>query len=148
MDNLIKKGKMGGRRANSGRKSGFIGYWKGKKRPDAKYEHLRNYDKFGKDNIFSKIKFCADKHPRWSGGKWIYWRKQALIRDNYTCQECNLYDPDVMQVDHIDSSIKANMYSKINHNINNLKTLCANCHARKTIKRRREKAKNKSFYSL
>lgn len=84
----------------------------------------------------------GDKHPRWKGGKWTYWRKQALIRDNYTCKICGLYDIEIMDVDHIEP-IRCTLRERREieretdiqlHGINNLQTLCPNCHKRKTIK--------------
>jgi 5-methylcytosine-specific restriction endonuclease McrA len=84
----------------------------------------------------------GEKHPRWKGGKWLYWRKQALIRDNYTCRQCGLYDLEIMDVDHIEP-IKCTLRERREieretdiqlHGIDNLQTLCPNCHKRKTIK--------------
>lgn len=49
-------------------KKGGVGFWSGKKRPDM----LGNkYKKpvFGKDNVFSRLKFVGSAHPRWKGGK-------------------------------------------------------------------------------
>lgn len=84
----------------------------------------------------------GNKHPNWKGGKWIYWRRQALVRDNYTCRDCGLYDKDIMDVDHIEP-IKCTLLERRVlerdrdiqlHGIDNLQTLCPNCHKRKTIK--------------
>jgi hypothetical protein len=76
----------------------------------------------------------GELHPRWKGGKWIYWRKQALIRDDYTCRTCGLRDIEIMDVDHIDPKRDSTGRFKLeNHDINNLQTLCPNCHKRKSI---------------
>lgn len=84
----------------------------------------------------------GEKHPRWKGGKWLYWRRQALIRDNYTCKHCGLYDKEIMDVDHI-VPIRATLKERREmekqkdidiNGINNLQTLCPNCHKRKTIR--------------
>lgn len=78
------------------------------------------------------------KNPNWKDGKWRYVRKQVLIRDNYTCQHCNLKEPDIMVVDHI---LPKSIYPELRLDLNNLVTLCPNCHARKTNK----DYKNKMF---
>lgn len=148
----IEKGKIGGWRPNSGRKPGFIGYWRGKKRDDFTKEKISRNRKgkyMGKDNIFSRLKFQAENHPRWNGGSWLYWKKQVLIRDNYTCQKCFLYDPEVMTVDHIIPVKKTGeKRNKTKHDISNLQTLCANCHLRKTKVEKREGSHCKSYYSM
>lgn len=149
IEKVIIKGKIGGWRPNSGRKPGFVGYWTGKKRPGAKSEHLKAYHKKGEENVFAKLKYPAEEHPRWKGGTWLYWRKKVLIRDNYTCQICKLYDPEVMQVDHITAkSILKKKGIAVTYDMNNLWTLCANCHARKTSQDRKHGAKSKSYYTI
>lgn len=146
---IIEKGKYGGWRPNSGRKSGFVGYWKGKKRPGLMGCGNWGKPKYGDENIFSKINFGGDKHPNWKGGTWLYWKKQTMLRDNYTCQMCNLYDPEVVVVDHIiPNKVTGKKYIDKEHDINNLQTLCANCHLKKSRLERKEGAKNKSYYSL
>ncbi len=90
----------------------------------------------------------GDKHPRWRGGGWLYWRKQALIRDNYTCQHCQLHEVDIMDVDHI-MPIRCSLSERRNiekladiqlHGIDNLQTLCPNCHKRKTLQQIKSKS--------
>lgn len=147
-ENKIIKGKKGGWRPNSGRKPGFVGYWLNKKRPDMVGNKYKK-PVFGKDNIFSRLNFKAEKHPRWKGGGWLYWKKQALVRDNYICQKCNLHDPEVMIVDHIISNKKTGKrYIDNGHDLNNLQTLCANCHLKKSRLEKRENARTKSYYTL
>ena len=73
----------------------------------------------------------------WVGGKIKYWINQAKIRDNYTCQVCGLKDLEIMEVDHIKPKSK---FPELTLELNNLLTLCPNCHARKT---NREKKQNK-----
>lgn len=56
-------------------------------------------------------------------------RHYTLLRDNYTCQGCGLKDEEIVQVDHIKNSA---LFPELKENIDNLQTLCPNCHARKT----------------
>lgn len=70
------------------------------------------------------------------GGKWLYWRKQTLIRDDYTCQICGLREIGLMDVDHIKP---ISIYPELKYEINNLVTLCPNCHRRKTNRERKNK---------
>jgi len=148
MAQVIEKGKRGGWRPNSGRKSGFVGYWLGKKRPEMVGNKFK-IPVYGEANIFSKLKFPAEQHPNWKGGTWLFWRKKALERDNYTCQKCLLHDPEVMLVDHIIPNKKTGKrYNENNHDLNNLQTLCANCHLKKTREEKKEGAHRKSYYSL
>lgn len=67
----------------------------------------------------------------WSGGNWRYWKTQALIRDDYTCQVCGFSERAIMEVDHIKQRSK---FPELALDINNLVTLCPNCHRRKTIR--------------
>jgi len=65
----------------------------------------------------------------------ITWaRKNALIRDDYTCQVCGLREVELVEVDHIvQCSQRPDLYA----DINNLMVLCPNCHKRKTIRDRK-----------
>lgn len=79
----------------------------------------------------------GDKHPRWKGGVCgKYWAKKCLIRDDYTCQICRLRDREIMQVDHI---LPKRSHSELKFVLKNLRTICPNCHERKS---RHEKSKN------
>lgn len=78
--------------------------------------------------------FVGERHPAWKGGSWPYYRRIIKIRDNFTCQECGLYDPEVMHVDHIIPKSKDPSLAK---DPDNLVTLCANCHMRKTNKEKK-----------
>lgn len=148
----IEKGKIGGWRPNSGRKPGFRGYWKGKKRPDMIGNKYKKPE-YGKDNPMNRLgiglKMRKENHPNWKGGSWLYWKTQRLIKDGYTCQKCFLYDPEVMTVDHIIPNSKTGKKLKDNiHDINNLQTLCANCHLKKTKSEKREGAHTMNYYSI
>jgi hypothetical protein len=82
-------------------------YWTGKKRPE----------------------MAGDSNPSWAGGADKYWKRQALIRDDYTCRVCGLRDPEIMEVDHI---VPKSVVPELRHELNNLVTLCPNDHRRKT----------------
>ena len=84
---------------------------------------------------FKKGQNVGAKHPRWKGGTIIYWRKQAMKRDNYTCKNCGLREPKIMQVHHLigftGTEKERNRKRKYApQDINNLVTLCPNCHER------------------
>lgn len=88
-----------------------------------------------KDNLpkttFKTGDKIGKKHPRWKGGKWLYWRKQVLIRDNYTCQVCKLQEKDIMDVAHLKGYENNGKNRRYNiHNIEHLITFCPNCHRR------------------
>ena len=74
--------------------------------------------------------------PNWKGGNWGYKKVEAKTRDDYTCQICGLRDPEIMEVDHIKPKIK---YPELALEINNLITLCPNCHRRKTNRELRQR---------
>lgn len=65
----------------------------------------------------------------WAGGKWPYKKRQVKTRDNYTCQICGLRDPEIMEVDHIKPKKR---FPELALELENLVTLCPNCHRRKT----------------
>lgn len=67
----------------------------------------------------------------WSGGNWKYWKKQALLRDDYMCKICFHREPEIMEVDHIKQKSK---FPELKLVLDNLVTLCPNCHRRKTIR--------------
>jgi hypothetical protein len=80
----------------------------------------------------------GDKCPFWKGGislnpYAVDWTKSLRIaireRDKYTCQLCGKKQEDVaFSVHHID-------YNKLNCNIDNLITLCKNCHTKTNMNR-------------
>jgi HNH endonuclease len=74
----------------------------------------------------------------WKGTDDKYWRYKCLERDNYTCRECKLREPEIMEVDHIKQKGK---HPQLRYVLNNLQTLCPNCHKRKTIKELKQKKK-------
>lgn len=84
----------------------------------------------------AKVLFGPD-HPKWKGGRCgKYWGKQCLERDDYICQVCGLRDEEIMQVDHIKPK---SLFPELKFDLNNLRTICPNCHERKS---RREKSRH------
>jgi hypothetical protein len=81
----------------------------------------------GRNKISSVHK--NEKNFNWKGGTMKWARKQTKIRDNYTCQICGLRDIEIMEVDHIKPKCD---YPEIMHSLDNLITICPNCHRRKT----------------
>lgn len=87
---------------------------------------------------------AAEKHSNWKGGSWSYWQRFVHARDKGTCKHCGLYDPQVMQVDHIIPARNFSRYKKLSvdlvpdeakgilYNPDNMQLLCANCHCRKS----------------
>ena len=69
------------------------------------------------------------KHSHnWKGGTSIR-KQEAKIRDDYTCQVCGLREPEIMEVDHI---FPKSRFKDKEFELENLITLCPNCHRRKT----------------
>jgi hypothetical protein len=71
----------------------------------------------------------------WKGGKESYQKRQALKRDDYTCRRCGLRDEEIAVVDHIKPK---SIYPELREVLENLQTLCPNCHARKSIAEKKE----------
>jgi hypothetical protein len=81
-------------------------------------------------------KMMGPNSPNWIVGTQKYWNDQCKIRDDYTCQICGFREPEIMNADHI---LPKSVYSELKFELNNLVTLCPNCHARKTIRERKTK---------
>ena len=76
-----------------------------------------HFAKSGEDNKF------------WKNGSIAFWKRKVLDRDKNTCQSCNFSEEGIMEVDHIiEKSIGGQ------NRLDNLITLCPNCHRRKTNK--------------
>jgi len=78
--------------------------------------------------------FEGKDNPNWAGGSKYYVKQKALERDEYKCQKCGFKDIQIMCVDHI---LPKSIYPELALDINNLQTLCPNCHARKTLNDRK-----------
>ena len=77
------------------------------------------------------ISMSKDGAPFWRGGRMDWWRIQVLKRDNFTCRDCKLRDPDIVEANHIKSQKE---HPELKHVVANGETLCPNCHKKKTIK--------------
>lgn len=74
----------------------------------------------------------GENHWNWKGGissKLL--NLKCKERDDWTCQSCLLREPEIMEVDHVKSKAR---FPELQHDLNNLITLCPNCHKRKTLK--------------
>lgn len=107
---------------------------KGKRGNNTGNRHSEETKKRISQNLYGKYR--GDKNPSWKGGKWRWIKKQALLRDDYTCQICGLREPEIMEVDHIKPK---SIYPNFKNDLNNLITLCPNCHRRKTLREYRNK---------
>lgn len=98
----------------------------------------KNHSPETKKKISNKLygKYRGDNNPSWKGGKWRWVKNKALLRDDYTCQDCGLRDEYIMDVDHI---IPKSVRKELLCDIDNLITRCPNCHRRKTLKEYKEK---------
>lgn len=105
----------------------------GKKRPSFSKEWIKNIGLAQK----------GEKGSNWQGGKsfelygvdWTDELKESIRkRDNYICQECGIHQDELtgfskkLDIHHID-------YNKHNLNLNNLISLCRECHAKTNHKR-------------
>jgi len=84
-------------------------------------------------NHFKNQKGESSYH--WKGGKELYQKQKALLRDDYTCQRCGLRDEEIVVVDHIKPKC---IYPELREVIENLQTLCPNCHMRKSKAEKKE----------
>lgn len=88
---------------------------------------------------FKKGQNIGDKHPRWTGGKWCWARREVLKRDDYTCQICGLREPEIMDVAHKED-VKGDQNRRYTvQDLNNLFTACPNDHRRFDNQKRNSK---------
>lgn len=85
----------------------------------------------GDKNYFHTHKYEGIKNCNWAGGRADRFRRLILKRDDYTCQVCGLKDEEIVQVDHIKPRSK---FPELSFDISNGRTLCPNCHERKSNK--------------
>lgn len=74
-----------------------------------------------------------ERNGNWSGGSKRTMANYVLTRDDYVCQVCGHREPEIMEVDHIKPK---SVYPEFALDMNNLVTLCPNCHRRKTNRER------------
>lgn len=89
----------------------------------------------------------GENNPSWLGGKYSKQvrqriRRTVLLRDNYTCVSCGLEDrtPGFLDIDH---TLEVCDRPDLKDDVSNCKTLCPNCHRRKTIESIRSRRANK-----
>ena len=147
---MLKGSKMSGetRKKMSLAKIGHIPWNRGKKGLNIKHEKqfkkgqvawnkgIPQTEEMKRRLSLSKMgKYRGEKHPHWQGGKNAYQKKQAKKRDNYRCQKCDFYNEEfkgsAVDVDHILSKRK---YPELKDNLDNLMTLCPNCHRLKSLR--------------
>ncbi len=110
------------------------------------------YTEDRKKNVGESLKRAYSEGRRTYRGKTqtgtegiVRMKLRAMERDKYTCCICHLYDPEVMEVDHIKPK---STHPELNTEISNMMTLCANCHLRKTRKEKRDKVYGSGSLSL
>ena len=108
----------------------------------------------GKLIVKPRRRYCSDRHYNlWYfsiNTRWESFRDQVLRRDNYICQECG-YQPKVIKgkyswdYDHVDDRylqadhILAIINGGMCFDLENIRTLCVDCHKKKTANDIREK---------
>lgn len=79
-----------------------------------------------------------DNHPRWKGGHveygegWYSARREALDRDNHTCQDCGAHQSDLDRGPSVHHITPVRKFDNPNeaHHLDNLVTLCQSCHVK------------------
>lgn len=102
-------------------------------------QHAKNIGSSHKGKLWTEERKAKHKtfvhhgkmHPSWKGGRRKYLRDQAILRDDYTCQVCQLRDPEIMHADHIQPK---SQFPELANELSNLRTICPNCHERKSRK--------------
>lgn len=76
--------------------------------------------------------FTGENNPKWKGGSKGTMRRYAITRDNFTCQKCGMKEPmpGFMDIDHIKPKTK---FPELKRVLDNLLTLCPNCHRIKSL---------------
>lgn len=81
-----------------------------------------------KGNKYPSIQ--KENHYKWNGGTMRYWNLFVKERDGYICKKCGYGDKTIMEVHH---EKPISIYPYLKKNIENLITLCPNCHRRETL---------------
>lgn len=105
---------------------------KGRKLSEEHKAALRKgHTKMSEESRLRMSRGKGEINHHWTGGNSRYWKRQALTRDDYTCQICGFREVEIMEVDHIKQKSK---FPELTLVLDNLLTLCPNCHRRKTIR--------------
>lgn len=108
--------------ANCGKKV-WVSPYELKRNPPRRHCSMECFRLFYRKNYIRK----GESNPAYKNGE-KYLRKIALKRDNYTCVLCGFSEKEIMEVDHIQERRHDGR-----HTLENLQTLCPNCHRRKTL---------------
>lgn len=111
------------------------------------------YKPWNKDKPYLQI--MGKNNPNWAGGYEPYyglnWRKQrklVLIRDNYTCQECNITKNELVKNPNVHHIIPFREFGRKRYeeanNLKNLITLCNICHKKVEWRNIHENTSNNS----
>ena len=71
------------------------------------------------------------------------WKRLVWIRDNYTCQDCGIYEPTIVVAHHIIPKMES---AENILNIDNGITLCPNCHAKRHLVLKNNSSKRLNNY--
>lgn len=71
-------------------------------------------------------RFLGKNSPHYKNGSGR-WSRNVMERDGYTCQDCGLHDPEIVEAHHI---IPRSVDPSKQYNIDNGITVCPNCHKR------------------
>ena len=88
-----------------------------------------------KQRLIMSERQTGENHEQFTGTNLNYYNRLVKIRDDYTCQICGLRDTEIIQVDHI---LPKSKYPELRLSMDNMRCICPNCHARKSIKEKRK----------
>jgi hypothetical protein len=79
---------------------------------------------------------AGENNHAWVGGKYGYWKKECIKRDNHICQDCKIQYllAGMLDVHHLKSKSK---YPELRYDLNNGITLCPNCHRIRTLQQKK-----------
>lgn len=109
-------------------------------------------DKIGRATSGKRLAITGEKHYYWKGGSWNYVKTLVRLRDQDICQctgacgwhlgkKCEFSDSYIMHVDHIKPK---KLFPDLRLDMDNLLTVCPNCHQFKTNLERRNKVFKKT----
>lgn len=74
-------------------------------------------------------RFCGTKSARYTNGSSM-WQKNIFERDGYKCQDCGLYEPEIVEAHHV---VPKKIAPELEFDLTNGITLCPNCHKRRHV---------------